>query len=246
MSWLPPDLSLAVTLALFAASFATSFITAAFGIGGGAALLAILATLLPPAALIPVHGVVQIGSNLGRAVIMVRHVLWSVFPQFVLGAFVGALIGGRFAVALPPAAVQIGVGLFILWSVFFTPPRVMRRFAWLTGGISSFLTMFFGATGPFVISYVKTLGLERHGVVGTHATFMTLQHVLKTIVFGILGFAFGPWIVFIAGMIAAGFVGTLTGRAVLTRIDERRFKLALNAILVILAIRLIWSGGAML
>jgi len=41
-----------------AASFATSFLTAAFGIGGGAVLLAILASLMPSAALIPVHGVV--------------------------------------------------------------------------------------------------------------------------------------------------------------------------------------------
>jgi hypothetical protein len=39
----------------------------AFGIGGGAALLAVMASLVPPAALIPVHGVVQVGSNLGRA-----------------------------------------------------------------------------------------------------------------------------------------------------------------------------------
>jgi hypothetical protein len=38
---------------IVAASFVTSFITAAFGIGGGAALLAILASLIPPVALIP-------------------------------------------------------------------------------------------------------------------------------------------------------------------------------------------------
>ncbi len=30
-------------------------------------LLAVMATLVPPAALIPTHGVIQIGSNLGRA-----------------------------------------------------------------------------------------------------------------------------------------------------------------------------------
>ena len=43
-------------------------------------------------------------------------------------------------------------------------------------------------------------------------------------------------------MIAAGFVGTLSGRLVLARIDEHRFKLALNAILVVLALRLVWAG----
>lgn len=244
MSWLPPDLSFGVAATLLVASFVTSFITAAFGIGGGAALLAVLATLLPPAALIPVHGVVQIGSNLGRAAILLRHVLWRIVPPFLAGALIGVAVGGSLAIALPPRAVQIAVGLFILWSVFFTPPSLMRRFAWLTGAVSSFLTMFFGATGPFVIAYLKALSLDRRVLVATHASLMTAQHLLKTAVFGVLGFAFAPWAGLIAGMVGAGFLGTLAGRAVLMRIDERRFKLALDAILVLLAARLIWSGLA--
>lgn len=241
---LPPDLSLAAGTALVAASLVTSFVTAAFGIGGGAALLAVLASLLPPAALIPVHGVVQIGSNLGRAAVMLGHVAWAIVPAFLAGSLVGALAGGSVVVALPPRAVEVGVGLFILWSVFRTPPAWLRRFAWLTGGASSFLTMFFGATGPFVIAYLKALSLERRSLVGTHAALMTTQHALKTAVFGALGFAFGPWAGLIAAMIAAGFLGTLAGRAVLMRIDEARFKLALNAVLVVLAARLIWTGLA--
>ena len=241
---LPPDLSQAAAAALVGASFATPFVTAAFGIGGGAALLVILASILPPAALIPVHGVVQIGSNLGRAIVMIGHVAWRIVPPFLAGSVVGVAVGGSVVVSLPPRAVQIGVGLFILWSVFATPPALMRRFAWLTGGASSFLTMFFGATGPFVIAYLKSLSLERRSLVGTHATLMTTQHVLKTVVFGLLGFAFGPWAGLIAAMVAAGFLGTLAGRSVLMRIDEGRFKLALNAILVVLAARLIWTGLA--
>jgi uncharacterized membrane protein YfcA len=45
-----------LTLFLVFSAGATSFITAAAGIGGGVMLLAILATTLPPIALIPVHG----------------------------------------------------------------------------------------------------------------------------------------------------------------------------------------------
>ena len=244
MTWLPPDLSTAVTLALVATSYGTSFLTAAFGIGGGVVLLAVLAALLPPVALIPVHGVIQLGSNVGRALVLRRHVARALLPPFLLGALAGAVVGGGVAVSLPPAAVQVGVGLFIVWSVFFRPPGMMRRFAWATGAVSSFLTMFFGATGPFVMAYLKSLELERHRLVATHATFMTAQHLLKTLVFGVLGFAFAPWLPFIAAMIAAGFLGTLTGRVVLTRIDEERFKAILNAILLLLAARLIWDGLA--
>ncbi len=243
-SLLPPDLTLTGTLALLCASFGTSFITAAFGIGGGALLIAILASVLPPAVLIPIHGVVQVGSNLGRAAIMLKHVDWAIVPAFVGGSIVGVALGGSIAVSIPAQAVQIGVGLFIIWSVFSKPPAIFRKWSALTGAFSSFLTMFFGATGPFIASYVKTLRLDRESHVATHSTLMTIQHVLKTIAFGFLGFAFGPWLPFVIGMIAFGFAGTVTGRQVLTKIADHRFFWILNAILLLLAARLIWTGVA--
>jgi uncharacterized membrane protein YfcA len=148
-----------------------------------------------------------------------RHIVWKLVPPFLIGSLLGAAIGGRVVVALPADAVQIAVGLFVLWSVFVSPPLAMHKLAWLTGAISSFPTMFFGATGPFVVAYLKSLGLERHGLVATHATLMTLQHLLKSLVFDVLGFAFAPWAARIGAMIAAGFLVTLAGRAVLARIE---------------------------
>lgn len=233
---------------LVAASFATSFITAAFGIGGGGVLLAILASLVPPAALIPVHGLVQLGSNAGRAAIMFRDCDRGVLLPFIAGSLIGVALGGSVVVQLPPDILRIGVGLFILWSVLATPPAFMRRSAAIAGGFSSFLTMFFGGTGPFVAAYVKTMGFARMTHVATHALLMTVQHLLKTVAFGFLGFAFGQWLPLIAAMIASGFLGTVAGKHVLARIDEKRFKLVLNAILILLALRLIWAGvqGALL
>lgn len=240
---LPHEIGWPVALALMATSFGTSMLTAAFGIGGGAVLLAILANLLPPAALIPVHGVVQLGSNAGRVLILLRHVARQILAPFLAGSLLGIAAGGLLVVELPPAGIRIGVGAFILWSVIAKPPAFFRRSASIAGAASSFLTMFFGATGPFVAAFVKTQRFGRVVYVATHAACMTAQHFLKVIAFGLLGFAFGEYVGLIVGMIACGFLGTLVGRQVLMRIDERRFGLALNAILVILAVRLIWEGA---
>jgi uncharacterized membrane protein YfcA len=228
---------------LVGVSFGSSFMTAAFGIGGGAVMLAVLASLIPPAALIPVHGLVQLGSNAGRAAIMLPHCDRRVLLPFTIGTLIGVALGGSVAVQLPPDALRIGVGLFILWSVLSTPPAFMRRSAAIAGGFSSFLTMFFGGTGPFVAAYVRTMDLGRMAHLATHSLFMTIQHLLKTVVFGFLGFAFSIWAPLIAAMIAAGFAGTVIGRQVLTRIDEKRFKFILSAILIVLALRMIWSGA---
>lgn len=243
-AWLPPGIAAGVAVALVAASFATSFLTAAFGIGGGALMLGVLASLVPPAALIPVHGLVQLGSNLGRAGLMVRAVAWRHTGGFVAGSLVGAAAGAVVAVRIPPAAVQVGVGLFIAWSVLADPPAWLRRRALLTGALTTFLTMFFGATGPFVAVFVKGLGLGRHAHVATHAALMSVQHLLKTLAFGFLGFAFGAWAGMVAAMIAAGVAGTWAGRRVLDRLGDARFRRALDALLLVIAARLVWTGLA--
>ncbi|KAA2315516.1 sulfite exporter TauE/SafE family protein [Pseudooceanicola sediminis] len=223
-------------------SFFCSFITVALGIGGGTLLLAVMANLVPPLALIPIHGVIQFGSNLFRAVILIRHVYWKPFLAFAIGAVIGVAMGGSVVVNLPPALVQMGVGLFVIWSILSKPPKWLARWPALTGWLSSFLSMFFGATGLFVANFVKSLHLPRQKHVATHAVMMTLQHVLKTIVFGTLGFAFGPWAGFIAMMIAAGFAGTLVGRLLLEKISDHNFKRALNVVLILISLRLIWAG----
>lgn len=235
-----------IASALLAVSFVSSFITAAFGIGGGAVMLAVLATLLPPAAIIPVHGLVQLGSNVGRASIMTKYMRFELLGPFTAGAIIGILLGGSLVIQLHPGWIQIAVGLFIVWSVLATPPAFLRRSGLITGAFSSFLTMFFGGTGPFVATYVKGQDLERHAHVATHAMLMTIQHLLKTIVFGFLGFAFSTWAALITLLIASGVLGTLAGRLMLSRMDEKRFRFALNAILGVLACRLIYSGADIL
>lgn len=240
----PPGMLAPVVLLLIAASFGSSFITAAFGIGGGALLLAVMASLVPPAALIPVHGIVQTGSNLGRALVTLRHAYWAAVPAFVGGSAIGAALGGVLVIRIPPALVQIGIGLFIVWSVLARPPRAIRDWPLAIGVVSSFLTMFFGATGVFVATFTKSLALGRHAHVATHAVLMTVQHGIKTAAFGFLGFAFAPWIGLIAAMMVAGLAGTLVGGLVLHRIGDVRFRRVLDAVLLVIAVRLIITGIA--
>ena len=241
-AWLPDAVSPALFWGLSALSLIASFITAGFGLGGGALLLAAMASLVPPAALIPVHGVVQLGSNAGRAALFLRAVHWPAVPAFAAGSVMGAVAGGLIAVELPPAAVEIGVGGFVIWSVFATAPRWLTAWPALTGLVSSFLTMFFGATGLFVAAYSRALGLARHAFVATHAALMTLQHALKVAVFGMLGFAYAEWAAVMAAMVVAGGIGTVLGKAMLDRTSDARFRLILDTLLVLISLRLIWQG----
>lgn len=239
---LPEGMSQGTLLALVLASYISSFISGSLGIGGGGLLLAVMATLVPASALIPVHGVVQLGSNAGRALLLLGKVHRPALPAFAVGSLVGAVSGGLVAIDLPEAAIQIGIGCFVIWTVVARPPKWLSEKALVSGIVSSFLTMLFGATGLFVASYTKAFRLPRHAHVATHAALMTLQHGLKVVVFAGLGFAFSNWAGLIVLMLLAGFAGTWTGGHVLNRIDDRRFGLGLNALLVLISLRLIWQG----
>ncbi len=250
MDWLtllPESISFGWALALISISFVTSFITAAMGIGGGVLLLAVMAQVVPAKALIPVHGVIQLGSNSGRAYVLRQQVHVPAVGCFFVGSLVGAIVGGQIAIELPTKTLQILLGLFILYSVWGPSVRYTSsgtKIMSLHGGLSTLLTMFVGATGPFVLAALKPLGFNKEQLVATSATCMLIQHLLKVVVFGLLGFNFADYLMLIMAMIATGFGGTLLGKKVLTSMNEVYFRKSLNVVLSILAMRLLWAGSS--
>ena len=65
---------------------------------------------------------------------------------------------------------------------------------------------------------------ERQGVVSTHAAAMTLQHGLKIIAFGMVGFSFVTWLGLMGAMIISGYAGTVIGGKILHMMDETLFR----------------------
>ena len=98
---IPSDLTIVSAGGLVALSFFTSALTAAVGIGGGLVLLAVMASFLPPLVVLPVHGIVQLGSNGGRAVVMRPHIDWQITGYFVLGSLIGVILAAKVFVVLP-------------------------------------------------------------------------------------------------------------------------------------------------
>jgi len=245
VSLLPPDVSGLAAAGLVALALLTSALTAAAGIGGGLVLLGVMASFLPPVVVLPVHGVVQLGSNAGRAALMRQHIDGRIVLPFALGSVIGIVIGAKLFVALPTPILQAILGAFVLACVWLPTLKAARIPHWafaIVGLVGSFCTMFVGATGPFVASFIRPERLERHAVVGTHATCMTLQHTLKVVAFGFLGFAFLPWVPLLAAMIGAGFVGTMLGRRLLDRLPHRVFQQVFKLILTVLALRLLYAA----
>ncbi len=220
-------------------------LTASVGIGGGAVMIALMSYFVPPIALIPVHGAVQLGSNGGRTILLRRHVDWPRFVAFSIGAFIGAALGAAIAVRLDSSIILFGLGLFILFSVWIPIKRlvaVKKSGIAAIGAITTFMGMFFGATGPINAALLSNSFKDRQVLVGSLAAIMSVQHGFKIIGFAVAGFVFWPWIPLVMVMIVCGFVGTLTGARILHNLPEQRFRMIFKIVLTVLALHMVYRG----
>ena len=243
MELIPPELSMLSATGLVALSFFTSALTAAVGIGGGLLFLIVMVSFLPPIIVLPVHGVVQLGSNGGRAAVMRQHVDWRIWGFFSIGSIFGVILAGQVFINLSLEVLRAVLGLFVLYAVWtpkLRPSNIGLKGYTLVGIGTTFITMFVGATGPLVSSFLSPEKLGRERMVATLAACMTIQHGLKGIAFGVLGFYFQPWIPVIVVMIASGFLGTLLGRRILKGLPERLFSRLFRIVLTLLAGRLLY------
>ncbi|ATA26228.1 permease [Brenneria goodwinii] len=242
---IPPEISPLFAGVLVFCSFLTSALTAALGLGGGVTLLAIMGLGMPVSSLLPVHGIVQFGSNLSRTLIQRLYIAWPLVLWFFIGSVAGIALGAPVAVWIPDGIAKIALALFILWSVFHTRPpakKVNRLLFILGGAVASIGTMIVGATGPLVAGLISSQGLSKQPLIATHATCMVLQHGLKILAFGLMGFAYASWLPMLGAMIASGVLGTWLGARLLDNLPEKLFRTAFRLTMMILCSQLIWQG----
>lgn len=240
----PDDLPLWLSGLLVLTSFLSSLLTAVMGLGGGLTMLAALGVAFPPAIVIPFHGLIQLGSNFGRAIVQRAHIQWHLLFWFALGSVIGAAIGGSLAISLPEWLFRIMIGAFILYSVWGRQPEVSGRGPVanvIAGSLMAALSMIIGAVGPLVMNYLRTIA-DRRQLVGTHAAAMVFNNTAKVVAFMAFGFAFGRYMPLIVAMILAGFAGTIVGSRFLERMPEANFRIGLKIVLTILALEMIRAG----
>ena len=244
---LPDGLAAGVALLLLLASVLGSMISASLGAGGGLLLIVIMASWMPPAAIIPVHGLVQLGSNCGRAALTWRHIDWKVIAAFAPGVVLGASLGAWLLVDLPAQIWQLTIALFVLflcWGPKLPKAAIGAPGIVIASAFTSFISLFVGASGPLVAAFIKQIHRDRFSTIATFSTAMALQHAPKALVFGLTGFMLSDWLALIVAMIGCGFIGTWLGLRLLKAFSDQRFGTVLNLLLTALALRLLWQAAA--
>ncbi len=232
-----------IFLLLVTTSFIASMLTASVGIGGGTLVLAVLVVTVPITAVVPLHSVVQLGSNTGRAMMTRPHVSMRLFWPLVIGALVGTLAAAPFSAfwlnEIQLTLLLAGFTLLVTW-VPIPAIKTHRSSHNLLFSIGiSFIGVFVSATGPLIAAYLRHQATNRQELVATMAASVSTMNFLRIVLFSGLGFVWYDWLIPLAAMIAAGFGGTLIGLQLLGRLPEKLFQTLLKLLLTTLAILMI-------
>jgi len=236
---LPEVISPAAALFLITFAFFTSALTATAGIGGGLLMLGVMSYLLPITALIPIHAVVQFGSNASRTFIQRENINWRIALFFILGAILGIILGAMVIIQLPEKLLFGLIGIFILLMTWVRLPSLKSVNSVIIifgGAITTFISVFAGATGPLVAVFLNNVFENHKNMAATVGITMTAQHSLKILAFGILGFAFVQWLPLIAAMICMGFLGAKAGTALMYKLPEKALKASFKIVITMIAL----------
>ncbi len=240
---------------LCVAAFLASILSAVVGMAGGIVLLTVMLLYFEPLIAIPLHGVIQLASNGSRTVIQRAHVRWDLVWRYGILLLPMAYVGLSVARALSPELARTLIGVFVLlatwrpgWLTLGTHPEQTQprgRFV-LLGGVSGFLQMNIGATGPLIAPFFLNLGLTRQALIGSKAAVQTLGHATKILVFGAVGFAYLEYGLVLVAMCTLVVLGTWIGSQLLNRVNERVFTWLFKSVLTLIALRLaLWDGWAL-
>jgi len=227
--------------------FVASLLSGVLGMGGGIFLLAVMASLLDPIAVVPVHGIIQLASNVTRTIRLVREVNWSFFALYVPILGLGAFVATRFYRGADAPWFRPAIGWFILafllWDRVKPKRLTVPKWALLPAGfVGGMLTVLVGATGPYLAAFFLRDDMDRKEIVATKAAIQTVGHLVKIPAFFYIGFDYAAHAGTILPLLACAIAGTLVGTAVLSRLDETWFRRAFRIVLAAIAVRLIVTG----
>ena len=230
-------------LLLILIAFGTSTITAITGIGGGMIFIAIMPGFLPAAAIVPVHALVQLFANTSRALFGWRFLHWEFVLAFIGGAIIGGLVAAGVSREINLEYTPLIIAAYILFTVWgpkleFKKP-VKGEFVAI-GLVQTGLSMMVGATGPMGQAALLRKGLQRDALVVTSALMTTFTHLIKTVLFALLGFSFISYWGIILGMSAGVICGALLGTHIRYKIPQALFQKILKWVLTLLALRMIY------
>jgi uncharacterized membrane protein YfcA len=213
------------------------------GMGGGTILLAIIASIVDTAYIVPLHGTVQLISSGTRLILFFKSIKWNIILFFLIGVLPGAFLGIYIFKLLDKNIIKLLIGIFILLITYVPKSKKESTSTFViflpVGFVSGLIGIFFGAIGPFIATFFVRKDVIKEELVATKATCQAITHIIKIPLFGFIGAnVLVHWNILLYLCLAV-IVGTMVGKNMLNKMSDTTFKKIFNVLLTIVALRII-------
>lgn len=235
-------------LAVLALGLVAGTVGGLIGFGTSIMLMPALVLVFGPREAVPIMAIASIMGNASRVAAWWREVDWRATAAYSVTGVPAAVLGARTLLALPAGAVELAMGVFFLLMIPLR--RYMARRAWtlsiwhlaLVGAAIGFLTGLVVSTGPVNAPYIRKNGLVKGAYLATEALSSIAVYGAKAITFRSMGAL--PLSVVVQGLIVGCSLvaGAFIARRYVRQLDAERFRLLMDALLLMAGASLIWAA----
>jgi len=224
----------------------SAFISAVTGGAGGILMFAALNVAIPLRLLVPIHGAVQLMSNLARIAYVREHIRWDMCVPFFFGCTIGSVLMTLGLASLSWQQLPMALLAILIFYTVFKPKRLPeirlkpRNFFWVGIGTGT-LGILAGAVDPLLAAFFVRGDLTPKEIVANKSVMQAWCHALKVPAFIYLGFAFSDHLGLILLLTVAAIFGTRIGVALLNRIDSALFFKLMRIALLVAGVRIAYQ-----
>ena len=226
-----------------AAVAGTSFLSGIMGMAGGMILMGVLASELPVAAAMTLHGATQVTSNGARAWLFRSAIHWRGVLNYALGLVFAVAVFAQWDFIPPKRLIYLGLGILPFLGLL-VPKSLSPDFSrpWqqpLCGFLVGMVQMLAGASGAALDIFFVRGSLTKNETLATKGMTQVLGHGAKLAYYATITgespeFTFSP--VWIAAAVIAAVVGTRGGALVAERLNEQRFRTISGIAIVLIGV----------
>jgi uncharacterized membrane protein YfcA len=218
------------------------------GTGSSIMLVPVLVYEFGPKEAVPIMAVAAVMANLSRILAWWREVDWRACAAYSITGIPAAALGARTLLVLPPHAVDITIGTFLIVMVparHWLARHQLKVTLWhlaLGGAIIGYITGIVVSTGPLSVPLFLFYGLTKGAFLATEAASSLGLYVSKSVTFQQFGAL--TWDVALKGLIAGSslMAGAFIAKPFLLKLDPNIFRLIMDGIMIVAGVSMLLSG----
>ena len=225
-------------------------ISGIIGTGSSIMLVPALVWQFGPKEAVPIMAVAAIIGNFSRILAWWREVDWRACAAYSITGIPAVALGAKTLLVLPPQAVDIAIGLFLLamipgrrWVAAHGVKLRLRHLA-VIGAVVGYITGIVVTTGSVTVPIFLMYGLVKGAFLATEAASSLTIYVAKVLAFRTLGAM--PWETFVKGLITGGslMAGTFLSKRFVVKLDAGSFRYMLDGLMLVSGLAMLWNAFA--